>query len=412
MMNISSPILNSAISMYPGSVLQIAGFAASFAVAVLLHSPVFAIQQIAIARAGDKISVKRLLIYFLSLAFILLIINTLIAFTVLGKWIFTHFIGASEEVSQIAGKSIMAFLPLPVYIAFRGVFQGLLIRNQKTTVISVATGIRLISLVLQLYVLHLFGFKITAHLAAAALSTAVLVETLVLIPQTVKLYKILPPGKKEDYFLRKTTAFSFPLIFSMILWTSSAFFLTSIVGHSTERDAALAITGIVFSSIGWFLTSPVKPIMQMVMVYSENNSAIESVKKFSANLTLLLTLVLLLIQIPPVSNFFFSRIFILDEPLRVLARQSMWLILAFPYLIARRAYLQGHLIRVDQTRPVSFAAAVRILLLILALIASSGYSFRNGAFMGIFILLVSIALENFILCRALQILKKKALVIY
>ena len=127
MMNLSAPILNSAISLSADSISQIAAFAVAFAVATLTHSPVFTVQQIAIAKATNRQNVRKLILYFLVISIVLININALFAFTPLGDLLFMKFMGASEAVSSSAKLTLAAFLPLPLFITFRGVFQGMLL---------------------------------------------------------------------------------------------------------------------------------------------------------------------------------------------------------------------------------------------------------------------------------------------
>ena len=394
------------------AVVDLAAFAAAFAVATLTHSPVFTVQQIAIAKGDSKGHTRMITRIFLTISMLLFTLNVVIGFTELGTYLFEHFIGASYAVTVIAKETIIAFLPLPLTIIFRGVLQGIIIRSGKTGIISIATLARLILLAAYLLAIPLSGNIITAPLAGLGLSLAVIVETMVLIPQARENYKTLPEESditmKPDQMLR----FSWPLIFSMILWTSSGFFITAIVGHSVQRDAALAVIGIVYASIGWFLASPTKPIMQMTMIYSDFREKAIKVRKFSYQLVALLTLIVLLIQVPFIGDIVFGKIFVLPPDLKSIAILASRLILFYPALIAHRGYLQGNLIRMDKIFPISFAATVRVIVLASAALISLNQVYENGAIIGISILMGSIFIENMLLMAAIYYARKDPQVVF
>lgn len=402
MMNVTSTVVNSVLSYMENSIIHLAAFAGAFAVATLTHSPVFAVQQIAISKATSKKNTKMLMIYFLIISLLLFFLNMLIAFTPFGEIIFLKYVGASEAVTVIAQETILSFLPLPVIIAFRGILQGMIIRNEKTGIISIATFVRLISLILFLILLSISGYAITAPVAGWGLSLAVFTETVILIPRSIKYFKQMEISHVSDATNSQLMRFSWPLIISMVMWTSSGFFVVAVVGHSVNRDAALAVAGIIYASIGWFLASPTKPIMQMALVFSGIESKISEVRHFAYKLVAVLSLLISLIQIPALNEFIFSNIFVLPSDLREIAVQASALILFYPALIAHRGYLQGVLIFRQKTFPISFAATIRMAFLMLAAFISMHIVYDNGAIMGIAILLSSIFFENILLMKALS----------
>lgn len=412
MMNFTSTVVNSAISYMDNSILHLAAFAAAFAAATLTHSPVFTVQQIAIAKADSKKHARMILWIFLTISSGLFLINVLMGFTDFGTYLFEHFIGASSKVTAIAKNTIIAFLPLPLAIVLRGVLQGIIIRNGKTGIISIATLTRLIFLTAFLFSIPLSGYTITAPLAGLGLTIAVIVETIILIPQSYKYYLSLPEKSEDTYIPSTMLRFSRPLIYSMTMWTSSGFFIAAIVGNSVQKDAALAVTGIVYASIGWFLASPAKPIMQMVMIYSELKDKAIKVRNFSYQLVAVLTLIVLFIQIPFIGDFVFSKIFVLPDDLKNIAINAIWFIMFYPALIAHRGYLQGNLIRMEKTFPISFAATARIIVLASAAIISLNQVYDNGAIIGIGILMGSIFIENMLLKAAIYFARKDPLVVF
>jgi O-antigen/teichoic acid export membrane protein len=402
MMNVTTPVLNSVISRHPASIIQLAAFAASFAIATLTHSPVFSVQQIAISKADSKYAFWRISKIFFVIMVPLMALNFFIATSELGNIIFERVIGTTAAVATAAKYTIMAFLPLPLFILFRGSFQGILIRAKKTAVISIATLVRLIALFFWVGLFIIMDKNITSAVAGAGLTLAVFIETFILFLAVVPLWKYLPSKSNEQISRRNLMRFSWPLIISMVLWTSSGFFINAIVGHSLDRDAAIAITGVIYASIGWFMAAPAKPLMQMVMVYGDDQDMAGKVRVFAAQLTAVLTGILLLLNIPFVREYIFTVVFHIDPIYWPVAENVLWLIPFYPFVIALRAYLQGELVRLESTRPVSTAAGIRMLLLAISVFISLNLTFQNGAFAGVLILIVSIVIENAFLYYTLQ----------
>jgi hypothetical protein len=400
MMNVSSTVINSFISKMPDALPELAAFAAAFAISSFTHSPVFAVQQIAIRQARSRRNTELMLLLFVVFSIFIIGLNLSLALTPLGDLLFGGLIGVSDQVIAIAKDCILGFIPLPFIILFRGTLQGLIINRKRTRMISVGTAMRLLLMFLAFYALMALNMRISAPLAALILSLGVLLETLILFPAASNIFKALPLAAEEDKNTRQMLSFAWPLILSMVLWTSSGFFISVIVGHSLQRDAALAITGIVYSSIGWLLASPTKPIMQMAMIYSGNSISMQRVQRFAAFLVLGLSGILFTLQFSPVNTYVFTQIFYLPLQLREVAIQAALIITFYPLFIAQRGFLQGYLIFFERTKPISMAAGVRVLILAAGAIVSMALNYRNGALIGVGILVGSILIENILLLNA------------
>ncbi len=397
LMGITMSIVNAGLTRRADSITAIAAFSVAYVVAVFLNSPVYAAQQTALVLVKSRQSLRKVHAYLLLQAVAVFALQVVIVYSPVGRWLMMDFVGVDRFTSDLALKSILIWLPFALLISWRGLLQSFLIRYKKTFYISVATFIRIL---VMLWVLFFFPGHNSMHgalLGAVSITVSIVVEVLVVLYAAFPLIKKLPADQDNRLTLRKFVKFSVPLSLSMLLWTAAGFLLNSIVAHSMDSKEALAVMALAYSSFGWFVSAPAKVLLQTTLTLIKDRFSHGLVMKFSLRLVAVLTGLMLILTLPGIFNFFFSKIFIVEKTLLPYLHKALMIVVFYPAAIGLRNYLQGNLVRDKRTSIVSVASIGRLLLLTVAVFLTKAAPLSHGAISGLLILIGSIYLENMIL---------------
>ncbi|MCK5075989.1 MAG: hypothetical protein KAR38_06415 [Calditrichia bacterium] len=397
LMGVTGTIVNAGLTRHADKITALAAFSIAYVVAVFLNSPVYSAQQTAIVLVKGKMSFKRVHIFLLMQGVLVLLLQLLIIFSPAGRWLFLDFIGVSETTTRLALYSMIIWLPFAVIISWRGLLQAVLIQYKKTFFISVATGIRILFMVAFLIICPFFLKIHGALISALAITFSIFMEVVIVFIYARPIIKALPDETGTKLSLKEFVKFSTPLSLSMLLWTAAGFLLNTIVAHSADSEAALAVMAIAYNSFGWFVSAPAKVLLQCTLILVKDKYSQKKIKKFAVYLMSLLTVAMIIIVLPGIFEFFFSYLFIIEENLHSYLKNAMYIVVFYPLAIGIRNYIQGNLVRNKFTATVSYASIGRLLVLILIAFITKYYPLKYGATYGLIILIGSIYIENIIL---------------
>jgi len=180
MMVLEPSIINIGLGRTADPELALAAYGVAFSMALLVEAPVLMLIDASVARSTDREAFDLLRRFTLVLAVLVTMIGLLVSLTPLYTLIVEQWMNIPRDVAAEARPTLalLAFWPLP--IAWRRTYQGLLIRAGRTTSISVATGIRLVSLAGALFVGLLLLPKQGAIIAGLAMDLSVVVEAVLI----------------------------------------------------------------------------------------------------------------------------------------------------------------------------------------------------------------------------------------
>ncbi|HSH70607.1 MAG TPA: hypothetical protein VK997_11860 [Deferrisomatales bacterium] len=177
MMAVEGPFLAALIARLAEPQYNLAAFGVALSFALLLEAPVIMIMAAATALVRDRDSLRRLRRFTYSLNAALTVATAALLAPPVFDAVAGSLMGLPPPVAHLTYGSLALLLPWPAAIGYRRLYQGVLIRHGLTRRVGLGTVVRLAGMSITAVTLFRLGIA-GAYLAAASLSTGVLVEAL------------------------------------------------------------------------------------------------------------------------------------------------------------------------------------------------------------------------------------------
>ncbi|MEA3543800.1 MAG: MATE family efflux transporter [Thermodesulfobacteriota bacterium] len=344
LMSISHTVINGALARLDDYITALAGMSVALVVHLFIASPSYQNHTITIAIVRGRKSLRGVLIFIGLVAAYVAIMLSLIAFTPLGDLILIKLLGTPAAVAAEAKKALYILAFLPFFTGIRGFCQGLIIRARKTSLVSLATGVR---------VAALFGFLSVgykwfygAQLGAFALVSCVVTETLViawLAWQTHVPFKAVEGEKTTGEILR----YSFPLAYSSCLQQTIPLLISAIIGRLQDGALALAAFGVIRGFL-FLLAGPMRNLQQAYLTLVKTVADNRTLLRFSFLLSVGLGF-LVLLTAGPLNQFFLGQLLGVETDLRHYLQLPLAACAIFPFFYGLTNLLRGWFAGADQT---------------------------------------------------------------
>ncbi len=257
LMSLSHSLINGALARLTQPVITLAGFSIAIVLHLCLASPAYQNHTIAIALVRGRRSLFGVGLYVLAVALYVSVLLALVAYTPLGKLVFEQWLGASPAIADEA-LSVLAILTfLPFFTGLRGLCQGIVIRARRTGLVSLATLIRILSLLVFL-MLGRRWFN-GAAVGAFGLLACIVVETTFMIWFAWKGYT--PCADEGEKSLGAIFRYALPLSFSSAMQQTVPLMISAIISRLPDSAPALAAFGIIRGFI-FLLAGPMRNLQQ------------------------------------------------------------------------------------------------------------------------------------------------------
>jgi len=153
--------------------------------------------------------------------------------------------------------------------------------------------------------------------------------------------------------------FWLPMAATWLMMSVEGPFLAAVIARLPEPRFNLAAYGVAFA-FALLIEAPVIMIMSASTALAEDRLRFGRLRNFTFSLNGIVTLVQLLVLIPPVFSFIMLRLIALPAEVATLVYGSLWLLLPWPAAIGHRRLYQGVLIRDGRTRLVAVGTMVRL----------------------------------------------------
>ena len=214
------------------------------------------------------------------------------------------------DIAGIAHIALIIFLPWAASIGYRRFYQGLLIRNNLTRRITYGTMIRLSVIVILGILLFSIGVE-GAYVGAGAMSLAVFCEavaTRMMVSKTLKALLHTEDTKNGNLDLRSITKFYYPLALTSILSLGVQPFVTFFLGRSYMSIESLAVLPVV-SSLVFIFRSPGLSFQEVnIALIGEQRQNFKKLKSFAVYLGIAVTVLISLIALTPLADFWFISV--------------------------------------------------------------------------------------------------------
>jgi len=212
----------------------------------------------------------------------------------------------------------------------------------------------------------------------------------------------------SEYQMRQKDIFFFwlPLYASWLLMTSEGLIVSAAINRLPNEVVMLAAMGIVIS-LSVTIESPIINLLATSTALSKDRQSFLLIRRFTIHWMVLLTAITILIAWTPVFDLLVVDIMAVPEEVATWVRPGMRIMTLWSAAIAWRRFLQGIIIRFNQTRKVAWGTVVR-------LISSGGtvavlavWSHQPGVVIGSIALMAGVIAEAIYATIAVQSILRK-----
>jgi hypothetical protein len=367
MMVLEPSIINIGLGRTADVELALAAYGVAFSLALLVEAPILMLLDASVARASDREAFVVIRRFSLGLGLMVTGIGLAVSFTPLYDLIVSELMNIPADVAARARPTlqVLSFWSLP--IGWRRAHQGVLIRKNRTGVITVATAARLVTLAAALFGgLYLLPDR-GAVVAGIAMDISVIIEAALVTLATRPIlhsdeFQVSASREGDGLTLKRMWQFYRPLAVTTLLRQTTRPLLNTGIAAAMLPRASLAAWPVAWG-LAILITGPAWSLQQLTTALAEDEVAYARVRQFSLGLSALFTLVLAVVVFTPLYDLVMGSVYNLSPELQDLSRPAMQIMVALPLLMGAQSILKGRLIRVGCTGVVRAAMTINVSIL-------------------------------------------------
>ncbi len=381
MMVLEPSIINIGLGRTLDPELALAAYGVAFSLALVVEAPIIMLLDASVARSVDAEAFRLLRRFALMLGLLVTGIGLLVSLTPLYTLVVEQLMNIPADVAARARPTaqILSLWPLP--IGWRRAHQGVLIRADRTGIITVATGVRLVTLAA-----GLFGGLVLlpdrgSVIAGVAMNISVIVEAALITRATGPVIQSGTfgdaPREPGPRTMGELWRFYQPLAVSTILRQLSRPVLNAGIAAAGMARASLAAWPVVWG-FAILVAGPAWSLQQLTTALAVDEAAYRRVRAFAMTLSGFFAILLLAVGFTPLHGLVMGGVYNLSPELQELARPGLQLLAVYPVLMGAQSLLRGVLIRKGNTGVVRSAMLFNVLTLAAAVLAGVRYFPLSG----------------------------------
>lgn len=360
-MALELPMITAVIARIENAEINLAAFGLSFSLALIMESPIIMLFTAATALARDESSYKALLRFTNRLSLALTLLHLLIALSPAYALIVRHIIGAPLEIIAQSRRAFLLMTPWTAAIAYRRLWQGVLIRFKRTGMVPFTILSRfLVGLAVMVIGLRA-GITHGAEIGAVALSLGVIASALTAYAFYRPVRRLMVPNLPgwEALSRRKLLSFYVPLALTTMITMVGHPLVAIGLARAAEPLASLAvwpvIMGLVFIGRSLGLS-----FQEAVVALLEDAASYHRLKAFALRLSLSLTVLMAVFCFSPAARFWFARVSGLSPRLAAFALTIVRIMVFLPGLEAILSFLRGVQVHLNRTRMITRSVVLNV----------------------------------------------------
>ena len=381
MMAVEQPLIASFIARMPDPELNLAAYGVVFSVAIIIESPVIMLLAAGTALSRGAISYRRLLRFSHLLMGALTALHLLIGLTPLFDFIMLRIIGVPAQVAELGRGAFLAITPWSAAVGYRRLWQGVLIRHERTGVVPVTIAVRLAVTAVLLIVGHSLGRYSGLFIGAVAIAAGVIAAAVAayLFARPVVRHSLSASTQESDPLSwRELYAFYMPLALTSLILLAARPLLTIAISRLPQALDSLAVWPVLLS-VSFLGRSISMSYQEVGIAMLQNRRALVMLQRFARMLGAVLLLVFLAFALSPVAMIWFRDVVGLSTALIQMARLPMLFIAIIPAAGAMISWKRGILVSAKRTAAITRSVVVNLIVLG-AILVVLGYTVpANGA---------------------------------
>lgn len=373
LMALEQPMLSAVIARLPEAKLNLAAYGLTFSLALIVESPVIMFLTMGTALAKDRQSYRLLLRFTHIMAWSLTALHLLIGLTPLYAWIVGNLVGVPPALIEPSRTAFLLMTPWAGAIAYRRMWQGVLIRYGHPGTVAYTTAIRLIATGAAALAGLLSGATSGANVAAIAVSVGVLAGMAAaygFVRSTVREHLTIDDPALEPLTWSRLLNFYVPLAMTSFIVLAGQPIISVGLSRGPLPLESLAVWPVINGLI-FLLRSTGVALQEVVVALLRDGGSYRELRRFSYTLTGVLTLLTAAVTLTPLSSLWFTGVAGLPADLVELARVPAALMVLVPGLTTLTSWQRGVLIHFSRTIAITVATVIHIGMLYIAVLVGA-----------------------------------------
>ena len=370
MMAFEQPVLIAFIARLNDAKFNLAAFGIAGSFAMIIEAPIIMLMSASTALVKGRNSYRKLKRFTDILNAVITAIQLIFLIPPVFNFIVIRLMEVPEDVARLAHIALVIFLPWAASIGYRRFYQGILIRNNLTRLVTYGTMVRLAVIV----IVGLFLYKIEvkgAYVGAGAMSLAVFIEaiaTRIMVSGTLKTVLHNDDTENGNLRLRSVSKFYYPLALTSILSIGVHPFVTFFLGRSNMALESLAVLPVVNSLVFIFRSLGLSYQEVNIALVGKEKQNYRLLRDFAVYLGFMVTVLISVLAFTPLSDLWFINISGLSAGLADLAYLPLKIMILLPALTVLLNFQRSSLIINSTTGPISIATATELIGIIAVLL--------------------------------------------
>jgi hypothetical protein len=371
MMSVEAPFLAAVIARLDDPKHNLAAFGVSFAVAILVESPVIMILSASTALVRGRLSFCRLRNFTQVLNVGLTLSMLVLLLTPAWRFVAARGIGLPPPVVDLTQVALLILLPWPGAIGYRRFYQGLLIRAGLTRRVAYGTVVRLVTMASTGLALFLTTGIPGTFVAATALSAGVCLEAVAsrIMARQVVLEVIATAEEGDPLGYRGIASFYTPLALTSMIGLAVHPVISFFMGHARAPLESLAVLPVVNSMSFIFRSLGLSYQEVAIALLGRRGEDHPQVARFGGLLALGASAAMGAIVFTPLADVWFRGLSGLSAELTAFALPPAMILTLLPALSVLLSLQRAVLVNAHTTAPITWSTAIEVAGIVLALAA-------------------------------------------
>ncbi|MFP4483255.1 MAG: hypothetical protein ACOCYG_01325 [Spirochaetota bacterium] len=369
MMGIEQPGLNAVIARMSDAPIQLAAFGVTFALALVVESPIIQMLSAGTAVTYDRRHYRRLLRVMHFFALTLTTLHIILAIPPIYDALMRNVAGVPERLIGPSREAFTFMIPWAAAVGYRRLWQGVLIRHGRAKVVPITMVVRLVATGLGLVLGYFFDLAQGATVAAASIILGVVagaVASYLYVRPVVKGH--LPEVSEQELMsYGNLLRFYLPLAATSVMVLASRPIITVGIARSPMAMESLALWP-VLDAFNFLLLSLALALQEAVIALLRTKEDLRQLRRFTLRLAAVLAVVYFAVALLPLRDLWFLHVAGLTPELVAMIPIPLLIIAVFPSLGSFTALFRGILVQQQRTPRITKGMAYHVAALILMLL--------------------------------------------
>jgi len=375
--NLSHSIVNAGVARTPDPEISLAAYALARGLVSLIESPMFMARQTVSSLVDDTESFRVVSRFLYAVSAITILILAVLAFSPAGYYVLANVMGASPKIAHNGQLALRILFLLPAFAVIRNVHHGVAIIARQTSIVPVATTIRLVVMSTLIFILARFTRLPGAVCGSLSFVGAFCVEAIIMSWRARPLLQDLPNKQVDGPMLTISQIISFflPLVATSLVGTAFQPLINTGLARSTTPEVSLAAYA-VGHGLASLALAPLGMLHQCTLVFTngDDQKTYDTTKRFTTHFSLLASFVIASVSFSPLGPWILKNLMGVSSEVSRAALEVMKIMTVLPLLVGWREYMWGILMQRQTTGPIGTAKGINLIAMgaILVLLLATG----------------------------------------